>query len=39
MVDFGDKNVVKTWARFSEPGIYTLGLETVDEVGNPQVTA
>ena len=27
-VDFGDKNVVKTWARFSEAGIYTLGLET-----------
>ncbi len=31
-VDFGDKNVVKTWARFSEAGIYTPGLEAVDGV-------
>ncbi len=31
-VDFGDKNVVKTWARFSEPGTYVLGLEAVDEL-------
>jgi len=37
MVDFGDKNVVKTWARFSEPGIRRPDSKKEHRIYNPHV--